>query len=681
MDASTAWINEYLDRPATVDEIAEALTMAGFPIEGREPLDDGDTKIDVELTSNRGDCLSHLGLAREVAAVTGRTLRTPQPQVSSSGPAASSHSSVTNLDHDRCPLYTARIIRGVTVGPSPDWLARRLRAIGQIPRNNVVDATNYILFELGQPTHVFDLAKLRGPKIIIRRAEHDEPFLPLGEGEKEIKLTTEDLVIADAERAVAIGGVKGGANSAVTNSTTDLLVEAATFHPASVRRSAQRHRIESASAYRFERGVDPRFVNAAAERLIELLLQVAGGTLSPGVLSDGRAIPADPTATMRLSRCRQILGYDASDAEIIAALERLSLAPQPEGDLIRCTIPSHRLDLEREIDLIEEVARILGLHRVPIMESIPVRITPRQPSVRNRRGVAEFLVGAGYLETVTHSLISEKAARLFLPPDLDLLAVSDDRAKAEPILRPSILPSLLRVLAHNRANGLNDIKLFESASTFAQHNGQHLERVNLAILLPAPKGEPTAATRALRGQIEHLVHLVLGDDAHLTIEPIDTLPWFENGAGMRLHHGDAPAILGSFGLLHADILHAFDLEGPIVAAEVGLPAFYDHQPPDREVQPLPAYPAIERDLSVILDERTPWSEVERAIRQQNLPLLEIIDFITTYRGKQVGEGRKSLTLRLRFRAADRTLTHDEVDPQVEQAIHIITQTLGGEIRR
>lgn len=675
MDASARWINEYLDRPATIDEIADALTMAGFPIEGREDLDDGDTRLDVELTSNRGDCLCHVGLAREVAAVTGRMLKAPSPNNKTSGPQASTKTKVTNHDHERCPIYTARIMHGVKVGPSPAWLADRLRAIGQIPRNNVVDATNFVLFELGQPTHVFDLAKLKGPEIIIRRAKKDEPFLPLGEGEKEIKLTEEDLVIADAERAVAIGGVKGGANSSVTSATTDILIEAATFQPAAVRRSAQRHRIDSASAYRFERGVDPRFVNGAAERLVELLLEVAGGTLCEGVVSDGRAIPADPSITMRLSRCRQLLGYDASDDEVLNALDRLSLQPKREGDVVRCTVPAHRLDLEREVDLIEEVARVLGLNRVPIMESIPVRIAPLQPSVRNRRSVAEFLAGSGYLETVTHSLVSEKAATLFLPPGLDLLAVSDERAKAEPILRPSILPSLLRVLAHNRANGVTDAKLFETASTFAQMKGDHVERVNLAILHPADDADRGA--RELRGIIDRLARLVIGPETALTVEPTDQLSWFAPGAALRLD-GE---VLGTFGALSSDVLKQFDLEGPLLAAEIGLPAQYAREAPDRAVQPLPAFPSIERDLSAVVDERTRWIDLERTVRALNLAMLEAITFVTTYRGKQIGEGRKSVTLRLRFRAADRTLTHDEVDPQMEQAMHAITQALGGEIRR
>lgn len=242
MRTSVNWINDYLDPPASADEQAELLTRAGFPFDGREDLD-GDVQQEIETTSNRGDCLCHYGLAREIAAISGRTLRSPTVELPMGDPEAASVASVRNERHDLCPLYTGRVILGATVAPSPGWLADRLRAIGQIPRNNIVDATNFVLFELGQPTHVFDLRLLRGASIIVRNARPDEPFRPLGEGAATVTLSADDLVIADGERAVALAGVKGGADTAVTNATTDLLLEAATFLPIAVRRMSQRHRI------------------------------------------------------------------------------------------------------------------------------------------------------------------------------------------------------------------------------------------------------------------------------------------------------------------------------------------------------------------------------------------------------------------------------------------------------
>ncbi|MFZ9914521.1 MAG: phenylalanine--tRNA ligase beta subunit-related protein, partial [Phycisphaerales bacterium] len=304
------WLNDYLEPPASADEQAAALTSAGLPFDGGDTAENGEPWQEIETTSNRGDCLCHVGMAREVAAVTGRRVREPQVTLAPSAEQASTLVKVRNHEHAMCPLYTARVIRGVKVGPSPEWLQRRLVAIGQQPRNNVVDATNFVLFELGQPTHVFDLATLAGGEIHIRRATQDEPFLPLGADAKEVKLCPSDLVIADRDRPVALAGVKGGAMASVTEATTDLVLEAATFDAVAVRNASRRHAIASDSSYRFERLVHAAEVNAAADRLAALIIELAGGTLCAGVVSDGAALPAARTITLRPSRAHRILGFD-----------------------------------------------------------------------------------------------------------------------------------------------------------------------------------------------------------------------------------------------------------------------------------------------------------------------------------------------------------------------------------
>jgi phenylalanyl-tRNA synthetase beta chain len=353
MNTSAAWLNDYLEPPASPEEQAELLTRAGFPFEGGEEVaisTGRDMRQDFEMTSNRGDCTCHVGMAREIAAISGRTLKVPQPAPKATGPAASSIVTVENHEKKLCPLYTARIIKGVKVGPSPQWLQDRLIARGDIPRNNVVDATNFVLFELGQPTHVFDLAKLKGPKIVVRKAKPNEPFLPIGEGAAEVKLSADDLVIADAEDAVAIAGVKGGALSAVTHATTDILIEAATFDPVTVRNTSRRLNISSDSSFRFERGVHPAQVNHAADRLAELILELAGGTLLDGVVSDGAPIPPRRTVSMRCERCRKILGVPVEDAMMVTSLAKLGFEPKLDAGVIHCTVPIQRLDIEREVD-------------------------------------------------------------------------------------------------------------------------------------------------------------------------------------------------------------------------------------------------------------------------------------------------------------------------------------------
>lgn len=679
MDTSAAWINDYLDPSATAEQQGELLTRAGFPLEASTPIaisTGTDTRQDFEMTSNRGDCVCHLGLAREIAALSGRSLKPPRAQPAATGPAASSIARVTNEDHDRCPLYTARIIRGVKVGPSPTWLADRLIARGDIPRNNIVDLTNFVLFELGQPTHVFDLAKLEGPEIIVRRARNDEPFLQLGEGAAEVKLSTDDLVIADAKRAVALAGVKGGALTAVSEQTTDILIESATFSPVTVRNTSRRYNIASDSSYRYERGVHAAQVDPAADRLAALILELCGGELCEGVVSAGEAIPPAGTVSMRTQRCRDLLGVDIADEVMVDALERLGFQPQlaAKTGTITCTVPVHRLDIEREVDLIEEVSRVFGHDNIPIADTLNIRIAPPQSTVLAGRAVNDALTGLGYLETKTHTLVSERAAQAFLPPDMTLQRVSDDRAKAEPALRPSVLPSLLRVLALNRDNSVEQVKLFETAATFAAAGDAHIERVNLAIVLPAE--DPETDLRELRGVIDRLVQIVLGSDASLEVQPTDALPWFDSCGVLRLD-GE---ILGTFGMLSPKVASQFDLDEPVLAAEIGLPAYYDRYPPETEVHALPSFPAIERDVSAILDEQVQWADVYAALNTLELDNLVSIDFVTAFRGKPIEKGKKSLTIRLRFRAPDRTLTHDDADAQMQAATNALTGNFGATIR-
>lgn len=686
MNTSALWINDYLEPPATAQEQADLLTRAGFPLEHREQvhLPDGsvDDRQDIELTSNRGDCLCHIGLAREIAAMSGRTMKIPQPRPKAGGPKASTIITVTNREPALCPLYTARIIRGVKVGPSPPWLSTRLIARGDIPRNNIVDASNFVLFEFGQPTHVFDLAKLNGPKIIVRKAAANEPFLPIGEGAAEIKLGDRDLVIADAQRAVAIAGVKGGALTAVTNSTTDILIEAATFAPAAVRSTRARLGIASDSSYRFERGVHPGQIETAAQRLAELILQLCGGTLCEGVVADGlshEGVPPRWQVAMRCERCRKLLGVSVTDQQMVEWLARLGFEPKLQDGSISCTVPYPRMDIEREIDLIEEVARMFGLDQIPVADSIQIRVAPPQPAELAKRAVNDALVGMGYVETVTHSLIGEEAAAAFLDPESQMspLRVADERAKAEPVLRPSILPSLLRVFALNRDNGVHDVKLFETASTFALQGQSHLEQVNLALLQPAPS--PEQALRETRGAIDRLVQIVLGDAARLEVEPAQRMPWLVRSAAAVIRIDGE--VLGTMGLIAPAVAAILGVNEPLFAAEIGLPRYYDRFPPPIEAHALPNFPVIDRDVSAIVDERLSWIEVKNGLASLRLHHLEAIDFVTTFRGKQIGQGRKSLTLRARFRAADRTLRHEEVDSQMQTLISALQKQFGAEIRQ
>ncbi len=684
MKAGVSWINDYLDRPATAEEQGEVLTAVGFPIDDEGVAENGEAWLEVETTSNRGDCLCHLSLAREIAAVTGRSVNWPPAAAAPPRVEGAGAIEVVNQAPDRCPLYTGRVIEGVRVGPSPEWLRRRLEAIGQIPRNNLVDATNFVLWELGQPTHVFDLAKLRGGRIEVRMARPDEPFLPLGEGATPIALSADDLVIADAERPVALAGVKGGAESAVTNATTAILVEAATFDPVSVRTTSRRHAIRSDSSHRFERGVAAAEVAAAADRLVALILELAGGTLRGGVAADGLPIPSPRTLSLRSSRVREVIGIEIPDGRIEEILAKLDLKPRREsatgGTVFRVSVPPRRLDLEREIDLIEEVCRIHGLDAIPLRERLEIRPAGTQPRVEAVRIARDTIASMGFLESVTHSLIGPRLASSFLAEGESLLAVDDDRAGGTPFLRPSLLPSLLEVLARNEGAGARDLAFFEVAATFrVLADGTHRERREIGLAIDGGE-DPQAAYRRLRGAIDRLVERLAG--ARLLVEPAEdgTVPGCFPAASLAIAREGASRPLGTAGLLDAKIVALAGLDRPVAVAEIALEPLIADYPPLRAIVEPPQFPGTERDLSVVVEEKTPWSAIESAVRETTPAHLESLDFVTTWRGKSLGNDRKSVTLRLRFRHPERTLRSEEVEPSVAAVVAALRERVAGEIR-
>jgi phenylalanyl-tRNA synthetase beta chain len=687
MRTSVLWINDYLDRPADAAEQAAVLTSAGLPLDGGDTAENGEPWQEIETTSNRGDCLCHVGMAREIAAVTGRRVRMPKAELRTGGGRASDFITVRNHEHAMCPRYTARVIKGVKVGPSPEWLQRRLVAIGQIPRNNVVDATNFVLFELGQPTHVFDLATLGGREIHIRRAHQGEAFLPLGTDAKEVRLTQADLVIADRDRAVALAGVKGGAGAGVTETTTDIVLEAATFDVVAVRGASRRHGIASDSSYRFERIVHPAEIDAAADRLAALILEIAGGTLCEGVVADGAPLPPPRSIALRPARARQILGFDIPTARMVELLDTLGFAPRlvhsADGEVIETTAPARRVDVEREIDLIEELCRLNGLDAVPVSDTIPIRVPQRSPVERGTRDVKDLLAGMGFIETITHSLVSERAGEAFLPNGATLLRVEDERAGGEPALRPSVVTSLLRVRRHNEDQGAANLRLFEFASAFHYAGGTHVERPTLALVADAPADARDAqgAYRLMRGVVERVLALVAPRIARIEFVRGDAATstataWLSASARVRVDGRD----IGVVGVVEPRVLKAHGLERPTAAAELELRGLLAAYPPENAAKELPAFPAADRDISAIVSEAVAYGDIEREIAALGLAHLESLAFVTTFRGRQIGEGRKSVSLRLVFRKHDGTMKSEEADASVSRAIAALRERLGAEIR-
>lgn len=704
MKISLRWLNSYLaPSDLTPDQAEDLLMHVGFPIESRESLPQGDTLLDVEVTSNRGDCLSHVGLAREIAVKSGRALVMPMAEPPAPAASAGRVEDLVSLDNtcpDLCPMFTIRVVRGVRVGPSPAWLAGALESVGQRSISNIVDATNYVNFELGNPSHVFDLSKLAGPKIIVRRAKADEPLTTL-DGKKRT-LHADDLVVADAAAAQGLAGVIGGAHAEVTDRTTDVLIEVATWSPSAVRSASRRHGVRTDSSHRYERIVDPRSLDVASRRLASLILAVAGGSLCDGVLAAGPPLPPGRPIRFRPTRCTALIGVEFPRARIEATLRGLGITTggsPTETETLDCTPPHWRPDLTREVDLIEEVARVAGLDQVPIQSKIATAVHAPSPREQALREVASTLSGLGFYETVTFSFIRPSQAAAFLPAGHTELRVDDDRRGAEPTLRPSIIPSLLSCRRKNQDGDVlvpGGMRLFEFGPTFSRRartapssTGQEdAQPRTIALLMDVagsgPAGKRTfeenqAGIRMMRGAIESVIRAMAGSGAAIDVIPVEPpLPAWRADATAAVRV-DSVAI-GHFGCLSEETTREYGLECPVVAAELLADQVLGLYPPRSTVRSLPEFPAVERDLTLIVSEDVRWSAVESLVREANPERFESLAYVGSYRGKQVGEGKKSLTVRLWFRDEARTLRREEVDPQIESLIRLAGDKLGAQVR-
>ena len=700
MKASVAWINAYLSPgDLTGEQAQDLLTFAGLPIDSTTPLPGGDVQLEVELTSNRGDCLSHVGLAREVAALSGRGFTPPASAAvsTSAGPSAGASAGGVGVENRckaaGCPAFVLYCIRGVKVGPSPQWLRTRLEAIGQRSINNVVDVTNFVLHELGQPSHVFDRNAVAGSALVVRPAAKGEK-LPLLDGQT-ITLGGGELVICDGPegaRPISLAGVMGGSATAVSERTSDVLLEVATWDPVLVRLAARRHNLRTDAGHRYERFVDQRTMPAAAARLIELLLEVAGGKVEP-TFASGKSPDAPATqVTLRARRLESVLGL-AIDAEVVERILRahgfgVQAEGGPDGAQWRVVVPAHRHDVKIEVDLIEEVIRTHGYDKLAIPEVLGVRVAPLQGTEQGRRELTRVLTGLGYFEALTFSFTSGKQAEMFLPAGMQLVRVSDGRRGEEGVCRPSVLPGLLACRRANqdaRVHAEGGVRLFEIAAVFAQDasTGASAERRVLALLADAPPAgsameRKQGAIGTIRGSVERAVYALAGGGAGLAFVPQSAggLPGVDPSATIML----AGKPIGVLGLASAQASALYDLQGPVALAEVQVQPLLEAFPPRSAVRELPTTPAVERDLSLIVGEGVLWSQIEGVLSATRPALIESWRFLGTYRGKPLNAGHKSVTLRMTFRDPTRTLRDEEVTPQVQAVVGAMQSQLGATLR-
>ncbi|HVT87824.1 MAG TPA: phenylalanine--tRNA ligase subunit beta [Tepidisphaeraceae bacterium] len=655
MKVSLEWLGDFVTGRLDASALAEALTHGGFPVESIE-MHGNDPVLDVEVTSNRGDCLSHIGVAREVAAVLNLVGKEVKYEATESAIPIAQVTSVAIEAERLCPHYTARVIRGVKIKPSPEWMQRRLMAVGVRPINNVVDVTNYVMFEMGQPLHAFDFDKLSGGRIIVRTARAGESIVSIDGHER--KLSAEMLVIADASKPVALAGVMGGRDSEVGDATVTVLLESARFDPLSVRSTARKLAMKSDGSYRFERGIDPTLPLRASLRTAQLILETAGGELFAGIAQDGTEMSPPRNLVLRPQRLKELLGVEISLVSCVDSLNRLGLKPTVHEGQIHVAVPSWRADLNIEADLIEEVARLVGYDKIPIRDELAIRLTPPEPRLKTINSMRSNLVAGGYFEAVTVTFVSDQLAEDFKTSDARLPRTDAMVRKVDAQLRPSMLPGLLEVIRRNEFAGNADAKFFEIGSTFILDSaGKVVEKRRLAIV-------GGADVRDVRGMIELILNRI-DSSRSIEISPAEARGFARGGCGQVKWGKD---VIGHLGKIDRSIADKLDLRSAPVAAEIELePLLADsgHVP---TLAPLPRFPAVRRDLSLIMPDNVPFESVHQLIRE-NWPVeLEAMEYVGSYRGKPLEKGTKSQTISLVFRDATQTLTNEAVDAAMGKVI-------------
>mgnify|MGYP001495472164 FL=1 len=687
MKVQVDWLKEYTEIDVPTDELGHVLTMAGLEIESHETVElpDGEKSevLELNVTPNRGYCLSHIGVAREVSALLNKSLKLPDPLKTLESEwgtvAVEDRVSVENLEPELCPRYCALVIENVKVGPSPKWLKDRLTAIGLRPINNIVDITNFVMMEYGQPLHAFDRDLLAGNKIIIRRAKKGEPFASL-DG-TELKLEPDALVIADGEKPVALAGIMGGINSQVSETTSHIVLESACFNPATVRQGSKKYGLRSDSSYRFERSVDLNGVVSAQARAALMMKELAGGGICLGRVDIYPETGKSINIPLRVGRVNQLLGASFNSEQVRDLLSRLGMEVLSQSENMEVKIPSFRPDLLREVDLIEEIARIDGFDKVdtvyPVAGVRPVRISPRQNIAKK---VREVFCCAGFAETVHYSFIERAYAEEFKTAfaSEQVIALKNPLSSDYDTMRTSLLPGLLKTAGLNLSKGQKPLKLFEVGSVYSSDStGLRTEKAVLSAIVLGPY-EPTPWKPRggeydfydLKGTLETLItHL------HLKLEIFpDSKPFLLPGKSVRVQIDDRE--LGYMGQMTPEQNLVAELN--VYALELDLGAL--EKSSSLRFQPIPKFPETYRDISILVDRSVTSQKAADLILKTGCPLIQKVDLYDHFEGKKIQADKKSLTFALSFQSAERTLSDNEVNPLFEKIVQTLKSELGASLR-
>jgi phenylalanyl-tRNA synthetase beta chain len=648
----------------------------GAPFAQAAGLDD--TMLDFEITPNRPDCLSLVGIAREVQALTGNPLHLPDCQVATAGAPTDEAVRIDIDAPDDCPRYVGCIIRNIQVGPSPNWLQRRLQAVGQRPINNIVDINNFVMLELGQPLHAFDLHKLRGARIVVRRAKQGETLKTLDDVEH--KLDTEMLVIADDERPIALAGIMGGANSEVGNDTTDILLESAYFAAARVRLARTRLGLHTEAAARFERGADWDMAPLAIDRAAQLIAELTGGQVAPAPLDIYPKTQRRKEIPLRIARANKLLATKFDAAEATRILQLLGCQVETEAESLAVTAPSFRPDLQREVDLIEELGRIYGYDKI---EGIQQANGPWLTHRDNLPGkVRRRLADMGLDEVMSNTIVDDAWEELIGAEAVIRLANPPTEAQSR--LRTSLIPSLLDVARRNFNQRASSLALFELGKCFAApppSSSLPTEHWRLTVLYSGPLSTSTwqgprrdADFFSLKGLVEALV-----DSVDLRFSPCEQ-PGLRRGHCAEIALGN-DRHLGYIGQVSGPLCDAYDIEHPIFIFELKFAElaahFEQHRP---SFVPLPKFPAIERDLSIVVRENASLGEIVSVMRSGPSQLIEAVELFDLYQGDQIEAGHKSLSFSIRLRHPQRTLKDQQADAALTEILSLLTQAFDAHLR-
>jgi phenylalanyl-tRNA synthetase beta chain len=682
MKINIDWLTDYVEISETPQELADALTMAGLEVEGIEEVS-GQTVLEVSVTPNRPDWLCHLGVAREVAAIFGRDLTLPEVEVPESGPDVQALTTIEIEDPEGCPRYSGKVMLGIKMGTAPEEIQRRLESIGIRSISNVVDATNYAMMELGQPLHAFDYNRLAENRIVVRRAAQGEVLETLDEQKRE--LDSSDLLICDGLGPVALAGIMGGLDSEVMDGTTDLLLESACFDPPMIRRSARRLGLSSEASYRFERGTDPSGTVTAVNRLAYLIHQWAGGEVCQGTWDAHPRPEATRTVPFRMERVSAFLGVEVPEAEAVSALEKLELEPaMGKDDTWSVTVPGFRRDVSREEDVIEEVARIYGYDRIPVTmpvgRTVPVKTDPLESLLAD---VKESLEGLGFSEAITYSFISrENIEELGLGGGPEPVALMNPISEDMTVMRPSVLPGILKALRTNLSRRVEQVKLYETGRVFLPCPDCDLpeERLRVAGVMTGDRSRKSWYRGQEEGDffdVKGVVESLLGALGIRDVEFNDIqIPYLQPGQGAWVMAGETS--LGTMGTVHPGLKEKYRIKGWAGVFELDLHHLAAVEA-KRSYTPIPQYPGVLRDLAVVVKSSVPSSEMEEQIRSavQDLAAVELFDL---YEGKGVPEDHRSLAWSLTFQSAERTLTDDEVDASMSNIIAALEKNFGARLR-